>query len=285
MLIVGSYLLISQQLNIGQFIATEIVIMSIVESIEKLILNLDKVYDTLTSVEKINKLLDLNKEENGTTTYDKTCAPTIRIRNLSFAYNNEAQVLKQLNVDISKGEKVCLQGGAGSGKSTLLKLVSGLYKVTSGNIYINDIPISNYDIGTYRKALGVMMDTHDLFEGSIKDNIVHGSANISIDELYKFADITGLRPYVDNLQQGFEHWIIPQSHQLPDTVVRKMMLTRALIHRPRLLLLEHPLLGLEPEYSHRVREYLINEIEDTTMIVVTDDSLFAEQCTKRIILN
>ncbi|MEN9339347.1 MAG: hypothetical protein RIQ62_659 [Bacteroidota bacterium] len=284
MLIVGSYLLINQQLNIGQFIATEIVIMSIVESIEKLVINLDKVYDTLTSVEKINKLIDIQKDTEGNANLKLSNAPSIKTQQLSFSYKNEEWVLRDMNINISSGEKVCLMGNTGSGKSTLLKLISGLYEIKQGNIFINDIPIGNFEPAIYRRSISVMLGGQDIFEGTIKDNICLGVTDISEEQLYKYADITGLRTYIEKCKKGFEQWIIPMSNHLPEITTRKIMLTRALIHKTPLLLLEHPWQGLEDLYATRVKEYLLTACQNATVIIVTDDQQFAEKCSKVITL-
>lgn len=282
MLIVGSYLLINQQLNIGQFIATEIVIMSIVESIEKLVINLDKVYDTLTSVEKINKLIDIQKDTEGNATLKLSNAPSIKTQQLSFGYKDEEWVLRDMNLNISSGEKVCLMGNTGSGKSTLLKLISGLYEIKHGNIFINDIPIGNFEPAIYRRSISVMLGGQDIFEGTIKDNICLGVSDISEEQLYKYADITGLRTYIEKCKKGFEQWIIPMSNHLPEITTRKIMLTRALIHKTPLLLLEHPWQGLEDLYATRVKEYLLTTCQNATVIIVTDDQQFAEKCSRVI---
>jgi ABC-type bacteriocin/lantibiotic exporter with double-glycine peptidase domain len=284
MLIVGSYLLINQQLNIGQFIATEIVIMSIVESIEKLVINLDKVYDTLTSVEKINKLIDIQKDTEGNADLKLSNAPSIKTQQLSFSYKDEEWVLRDMNINISSGEKVCLMGNTGSGKSTLLKLISGLYEIKQGNIFINDIPIGNFEPAIYRRSISVMLGGQDIFEGTIKDNICLGVSDISEEQLYKYADITGLRTYIEKCKKGFEQWIIPMSNHLPEITTRKIMLTRALIHKTPLLLLEHPWQGLEDLYATRVKEYLLTACQNATVIIVTNDQQFADKCSKVITL-
>lgn len=283
MLIVGSYLLINQQLNIGQFIATEIVIMSIVESIEKLIVNLDKVYDILTSVEKVNKLIDIDKEEQVSTELRLVTAPSIRAVNLSFGYKEDRMVLNNLTFDIQSGDKLCLMGSTGSGKSTLLRLLSGLYEIKNGNLYVNDNPIANYDPAIFRRSIGIMLNTQDIFEGTVKENICLGAKDITEEELYHYADITGLRTHIDKNPKGFEQWIIPTSNHLAEITIRKIILTRALIHKSPLLLLEHPWTGLEEVYAERVKAYL-KGLNNATVVVVTNDEAFAVCCNKKIML-
>jgi ATP-binding cassette subfamily C protein CydC len=175
-------------------------------------------------------------------------------------------------------------GNTGSGKSTLLKLISGLYEIKQGNIFINDIPIGNFEPAIYRRSISVMLGGQDIFEGTIKDNICLGVSDISEEQLYKYADITGLRTYIEKCKKGFEQWIIPMSNHLPEITTRKIMLTRALIHKTPLLLLEHPWQGLEDLYATRVKEYLLTACQNATVIIVSNDQQFADKCSKVITL-
>jgi ABC-type bacteriocin/lantibiotic exporter with double-glycine peptidase domain len=286
MLIVGSYLLVNQQLNIGQFIAAEIVIMSIVESVEKLIVNLDKVYDTFTALEKVNKVLDKEKDIDGPTMYTNyTKGPHIRLRHVSFSFPGDRLILDDVSMEIGSGEKLCITGQNGSGKSTLLKLISGTFNTTSGSIFINDTPIANYELFSLRNAMGIMTGGLDIFEGTIRNNICMGGNNITDEQLYALASVVGLKPFVEECQRGFEHVLKPSGQHLPGRTIKKILLMRALIHKSPMLLLEDPWLGLEPEYEQRIKDYLLNQMQHATIVVVTNDMDFARKCNKTITLS
>ncbi|MEJ7828758.1 MAG: ATP-binding cassette domain-containing protein, partial [Segetibacter sp.] len=145
MLTLGSYLLVNQQINIGQFIAADIVIIAIIVSIEKLITNLDSVYEALVSVEKLNMITEAEKEQSGTLSLPyKNEGVAIQFSNVSFAYSNEIPVLNNINFTIAKGQIVKLKGVSGAGKSTVLRLLTGAYTNYKGSILIDGIPIANY---------------------------------------------------------------------------------------------------------------------------------------------
>ncbi len=286
MLIVGSYLLVNQQLNIGQFIAAEIVIMSIVESVEKLIVNLDKVYDTFTALEKVNKVLDKEKDTDGNTVFTQYHkGPNIRLRNVSFSFPGDRLILDDVSLEVKSGENVCITGPNGSGKSTLLKLVSGAFITTSGSIFVNDTPIANYELFSLRNAMGILTGGQDIFEGTIRNNICMGANNIPDEQLYALAQVVGLKPFVEECQRGFEHVLKPSGQHLPGRTIKKILLMRALIHKSPLLLLEEPWLGLEPEYERSIKEYLLHHMQHATVIVVTNDTEFAGKCSKTVTLN
>ncbi|MEO7523878.1 MAG: ATP-binding cassette domain-containing protein, partial [Ferruginibacter sp.] len=135
MLIVGAYLLVNQQINIGQFIAADIVIIAIIGSIEKLITNLDSIYDALVSVEKLSDITEAEKEQSGNLTLpSENVGVTIQFNNVSFAYSDKIPVLNNINFNISEGQIVHLKGVSGSGKSTILRLLTGAFTNYSGNI-------------------------------------------------------------------------------------------------------------------------------------------------------
>ncbi|TXT34589.1 MAG: ABC transporter [Chitinophagaceae bacterium] len=147
MLIVGAVLLVDQQINIGQFIAADIVILSVIASVEKLIVNLDKVYDVLTSVEKLSKITESEIETQGTIQLaENTTGVSIVFNQVNFGYSNTSHVLNNINCTIESGQKVCIMGESGSGKSTFLRLLTGAFKNFEGSILIDYMPMGNYTL-------------------------------------------------------------------------------------------------------------------------------------------
>jgi ATP-binding cassette subfamily B protein len=282
MLIVGSVLLVEQQLNIGQFIAAEIVIILVIESVEKLIVNLDKIYDILTSVEKINKLPEKPMEPSGSMTLEPGAGEgiSIQVQNLYFSYQ-EKMVLNGLSFSVGKGEKVAITGNQGSGKSTMLKIISGLYSNYAGSITVNDFPLGNYNINSLRQHTGVQLATQGVFQGTIKENILMGKEPGDYAYLNELATITGLKPFIDSHREGYDFLLQPTGYHLPGKIIKKILLVRAMVHRPALLLLEEPWLGLEAEYITGIREYLL-KLKDTTVIIVTNDPTYHSMCDKVI---
>ncbi|HSR37406.1 MAG TPA: ABC transporter transmembrane domain-containing protein, partial [Phnomibacter sp.] len=124
MLVIGAFLLIGQELNVGQFVAAEIVILSVMSSIEKLIISLDRIYDVLTSVEKLGKVIDKPLEKSGALQMDTRKGIEIEVRELSFGYHDDQPILQNVSLLAPAGKLVCLAGKEGVGKSTLLRLIT-----------------------------------------------------------------------------------------------------------------------------------------------------------------
>jgi len=283
MLSMGTYLMINQQLTVGQFIAAEIVILTILNSVEKLIVNLDSVYDVLTAVEKIEQVTDKESEKQGTVllTQQNDEGVAVTIQNLSFGYPGSDHVVKDISLEAKPGEKICISGNDGSGKSSLLRLLTGMYNNFEGNILINGIPIKNYNLQQLRQKMGVMISQQDIFEGTLMENICMGLEDPDMDELIFLCKKTGLSDFLHTLKNGFDTQLSTNGRKLPATVVRKILLVRALINKPALLLLEEPWHGLETQYQQQIKSLLL-DMKDTTLFIISNEQGFAQACHKTI---
>jgi ATP-binding cassette, subfamily B, bacterial len=285
MLIVGTILLVNQQLNIGQFIAAEIIILLVLTSVEKLIMNLGSVYDTLTSIEKISNLTDKPIEENGSVHLNSTGSGLkLEMKNLSFSYTNETNVLTNISLQINPGEKICVMGKDSSGKSTLLRLMAGVYTDFKGSLLLNDVPLGNYDLDSVRSQIGVLINRQDIFHGSVWENISLGNENATMDHINTISGKVGLTDFIATLKNGYDTLLDPTGNRLPRSVIHKILLVRALAGKPRLLLLEEPWMNSESSNRNQIIQ-LVNEFKNTTVVVVSNDGEFAAQCNKIITMN
>ena len=288
LLILGAALVISQQINIGQFIASEIVIIMLLNSVEKIIGSLDVVYDMLTSLEKVSKILDKPEErENGLDILEISKAEGVEIKaeNLSYRFKDGNQyVLKNLNFEIKAGEKVCIFGSQSSGKTTLLKLFTGGYLNYDGNLLFNGYPLGNYNLQKLRQEIGILPATTDLFSGTLYENLTLGDNSISTAFILDIAEQTGLLPYLQSLNNGLDTMVDSIGKRLPRNTINKILLTRALLTKPRLLLLEDCWSSLEIVEQEKMVKNLTDAKHEFTLIAVTNDENFARNCNKVILL-
>lgn len=277
MLIVGSILLINQQLNLGQFVAAEIVILLILNSVEKLILHLDKVYDVLTSVEKLGKITDQPVDDDGKIMFpDRNQGVNVQVLHLGFEYNEEP-VLKDISFEIQPGQKVAVMGADGSGKSTLLRVISGAYTDFKGGILIDNIPLRNYHSDSLRAKTGILLSAQDIFNGTVLENITMGDQSIQPNEVMLLSEKVGLKDFLEEQHDGFETELDPVGKRLSRSVIQKILLLRALVNEPRLLLLEEPWTGFEKSMEEQIKNYLLSQT-DCTIMVATNDAEFAAKC-------
>lgn len=286
MLLVGSLLLLDQQLNIGQFIAAEIVIIIVIGAVEKLIGNLDSVYDVLTSVDKMAKLTDKEEEETG-----KLAMPwrnegvSIHIKNLRFGFQENHPILKVTEAMIPAGGKACIVGPEGSGKSTLLQLMGGIYTGFEGELSIDGIPLSNYQLDSLRAQIGISLSGLHIFQGTVWENVTLGKMEIPVDELMEISKKIHFDKQIQGWDAGWDTKVSPLGARLSGSTIRKILLMRALAKKPRLLLLEEPWRGCSTEDRIAIQDYLLQLPSSTTVVVVTNDPDFIGRAPYRIEMN
>lgn len=283
MLIFGSVLLINQQLNIGQFIAAEIVIILVINSVEKLITNLDQVYDVITALEKINKVIELPQEDEGKVMLHnkKDTGLHISVNSVTLSYGKAGTVLKDVSFEVDKSTKLAVFGSSGSGKSSLLRLMSGVYKPDEGSVTINDTPVDKYH--AVRKCMSVVYNKPEIFEGSMLDNMTLGVPHDYV-EINNLIELVGLKEFVKQYKEGFDLELDAVYRHLSSEVLKKIALVRALLAKPRLLLLEYPFDNLPMEDTERVIRYIDEHMPNTTMVVITGKKEIVSLCDEVLVL-
>ncbi len=282
MLIVGTNLLLSQELNIGEFIAAEIVILSVIKAVEKLIVNLDKAYDVLTGIEKLSTITDSPSEIDGNTDLISKNGIDILFRNVSFSYQEGTLIFSQFNTHIPPYALVCVSGNEASGKSTFLKLLSGNYRDFEGSILLNQIPMQNYRLESMRAQTGIYLNQHEVFEGTVLENISLGRTNVTPQQIMNVASQLGIDDFIHSLAKGFDTLIDTAGKKLSTSLLKKILLLRAFVNEPSLLLLEEPWNGLDLKVKPIMIDYLKQIAQKTTVVVVSNDASFGAQCSIRI---
>ncbi len=278
MLIVGTILLVDQQINVGQFIAADIVIIAIINSVEKMILSLDKVYDALVSVEKLGKVTEAEKEIAGIIeleNVDKGIA--IQFVNTSFSYPDGHLVLKDVDFAVQPGQLVHVTGISGSGKSTLLRLLTSAYKNFQGNILLDGQPISGYNLHSLRNATGILLSSQDIFLGTLWENITMGNPEIGLPEVMDYVEKIGLLPLVQSSKEGYGAQLDPVGKRLSKQTRQKILLIRALLGKHRMLLLEEPFQHLD----NKARHAIIHDLKmrkNTTVLIASEDASISQEC-------
>ena len=269
MLIVGGILLIRQEINIGQFIAAEIIILTIMNAVEKLIVSLETVYDLLTSVEKINKITEKPIDEEGSYEFIKKQGIEIEAKNLSFGFD-KTDILQNISFHIKPGQKVAITGDGDSGKTVLLRLLTGVFQDFQGDLSFDQIPINNYNLNTLRNHIGIYMQKQDIFSASLWENITLGNAEIKEQDVLDVFKIVGLDSFYKSLNKGFDTHLEPTGKQLSSSNVQKLLIARSLLNQPALLLLDEPMKLIAADDKQYLQNYLFG-LKDVTIIFTTND--------------
>jgi len=277
MLIVGATLLVDQEINIGQFIAADLVIITIIGSVEKMLVSLDAFYEMFTSVEKMNTIIGAEKETEGTAVLSNDSeGMKIEFDKVNFAYPDGNTILHNITFSIEPGQIALLTGSSGSGKSSLFRLLTGAFKSFDGQILIDGLPISNFRLSSLRQQTGVLLNQQDIFRGTLMENVTMGDPSISISEIMGVAEYTGLIPFIQSQSQGFDTLLDPLGKRLSQSIRQRILLTRSLLGKSRLLLLEEPFLQLSVDEKKLLLQYIKTKRKSTAIIIakVQDNSLF-----------
>jgi len=273
LLVIGGLLVLSQQMNIGQFVAAELIILIIIGAVEKLISGLESVYDMLTAVEKLGEVADKELEKQGGA---RPFAPnehfTISLENVEYKVPDlNKPILRGVNLTINPGARVFITGKNGSGKSTLLKMLTGMLEATKGYVHINNTDVRGIDLQYFRSHLGHCFVEETPFEGTLRDNLTFGDTSITDARLYEIFELLGLSEFVRKLEQGLETIIYPEGKQLNDTVIRKIILARSILKLPKLLVLKDPLEHFSEEETERIMAYLIDPERPWSLVVASQN--------------
>lgn len=295
MLVIGTYLLVNQQLNIGAFIATEIVVLTIMTAVEKLIISLESYYDVIAALSKLNKVTDLPEEDLGAITLEnQNSGFEIEFKEVNFAFNDYQMILENVNFKIAENSLNVITGSLGSGKSLLLNMMTGFYEPTSGRILFDKIPLKNVDKISLRNQIGMFLEDMTIIKGTVYENIILGQSHISAEQILDISEEIGVDDFSSLFSNGFFTKISETDTEISFSSKKKIMLLRALVGERRLLILEDPLDGMDDAFKIKMREHLSNLKENTTVIVVSEDPemieiadqhLHIEEGTVKILFN
>jgi len=283
LLIIGGILVLNQEMNIGQFVAAEIIILLVIASVEKLILGLESVYDVLTSIEKIGQVVDMELENQEGDVIGNEEDLIVELKNVTYRVPDlQESILDQISFNINYKNRILIKGENGSGKSTLLQLIAGLIQPSKGRIYINNRDLAGIQLNSYRKKLGLSLIDETPFEGTIRENVTFGDVSITDSEIVSVFNNLGLSEYLKNQTKGLNTIIYPEGKQISFTIAKKLILARAILKKPKLLILEDPLNQFPLPEAEKIISYLAMKENDWGIIVVSNNSYWDNYINRTI---
>jgi ABC-type bacteriocin/lantibiotic exporter with double-glycine peptidase domain len=285
LLSIGGYLVLNQKMNIGQFVAAEIIILLVINSVEKIIVGLETFYDVLTSVEKIGQITDLELEEE-TFSEKEFCYNNIILEaeNLKYQFpDSKDKILKSISLKINQGEKIFIEGENGSGKSTLIRILAGLMSPTSGSYFINDDTFRKIDLKQFRSQIGTIIKDESPFEGTILENLTLGDKSISQEALRWAIEAVQLSGFIKTLVEGLDTKIFPEGRQLSSSIKAKILLARSIIRKPKVLFYEDPTESMEIEVANQIIDFITSE-SSWTVIVSSKNLHWKEKCSRNLLM-
>ncbi len=193
----------------------------------------------------------------------------IVFKNVYFGYDKSNPVLKDINLEIKKGEKVAIVGPSGSGKSTILNLLLRFYDADKGEILIDGVNIKDFSLNTLRKIFGVVLQETFLFNNTIRYNISYGKENANDEEIINVSKIAYIYDTIESLPQKFDTIVGERGYCLSGGERQRLAIARALLINPQIFIFDEPTSALDAESESIVLEAIKNAAKNKTVILIT----------------
>ncbi len=288
LLILGSTLVVNRQITLGQFVASEIVIVTVLLAVEKLILGLADVYDILTALEKAGHAANIPGESLQGVAPLKTDGRGTRLelRGVSFTYEHSAHpALSGVTLVAESGSRLGITGPPGSGESTLLSLIAGLFPGYEGSITHDGISLRDLDLARARASVAYLGQDLPLFDGTVEENIALGRPGVRTESVLEVAARVGLDRWLQDQPDGLQSAIEAAGRSVPLSVAKRILLARALVDEPRLLLMDSFLDDeIDPADKIMLSDLVFAPQAPWTLVVVTHDPSLLSRCDHVLVL-
>jgi ABC-type bacteriocin/lantibiotic exporter with double-glycine peptidase domain len=239
----------------------------------------------LTSLEKIGQIVDKELESQSGDTPQFSKGIHIELENVAYEVSNrDKHILKDVSLKINPNSRILVKGESGSGKSTLLRLISGVIEATGGHVYVNNMSMSSLHLNFFRSQMGLSLSDETPFEGSIRHNLTFANVNISDDKIYEVLDIVGLNNFIKEQADGLNTILYPDGKQMSFTLSKKLVLARAILKEPKILILEDALDRFNETETKTIVEYLSHKDRPWALVVVSSSDVWINQCNEIITL-
>lgn len=241
----------------------------------------------MASSERIFKLLDTEVEIRTPT---NIVAPgrddgSIRFDNVSFAYEGEDWVLKDVDLTVRPGETVAVVGHTGAGKSTLTSLLMRLYDVQKGQVLVGDVDVRDWDLNKLRRQFGMVLQDVHLFSGTIASNIRLGDETISNEAIAEAARVVNLNEWVATLPRGLDEEVAERGASMSAGQKQLVSFARALVHDPKILILDEATSSVDTHTEILVREALERLLENRTSLVIAHRLSTIQRADRIVVLH
>lgn len=286
-LILGSLLVINRQITLGQFVASEIVIVMVMAGIEKLILSLSTLYDILTSVDKVGHVAELPIERDGGAALPSAAPGGMALRTHALRYRYPGApgtAVDGITLDVTPGSRVVITGFDGAGQTTLLRVLAGLYHDFEGGLSYDGQPARSLELAALRSQVGQLLSATDLFDGTLAENLRVGRAHLRNADLAAALDAVGAGDWLASLPEGLEAPIRSGGRSLPSHLVARLLLAQAIVGSPRLVVMDDFFQNLEAQTRDLFVALLMDRRRPWTVIAVSHDPAFLAAADRVLVM-
>lgn len=266
---IGGYYIINDQLTLGAFLQFTFLLGLLISPIFQLTSVGTEITDALAGLDRTEELLAEVSEYDTSGSKDfKEPLEQLRFEGVSYAYEEDQLVLKDINLEVKRGEVVALVGTSGAGKSTLASIAASYLTPTKGSLWVNGNPMSDLSLSDYRSKLGVVLQDDFLFDGTLKENLLFVKPNASEKALEEALTSAHVKEFVDRFENGIETVIGERGVKLSGGQRQRVAIARALLANPELLILDEATSSLDTESEALIQQSLAALTKGRATIVI-----------------
>ena len=224
----------------------------------------------IASVKRIDEIMDADPVIVSGTVNEASDDVAVSFKGVSFRYPSAPKhpVLKDINIDIKKGENFAIIGATGSGKTSLVSLIPRFYDATEGDVFVDGVNVKDYELSALRQKMSFVMQKSELFSGTIEENILMGKADATHEEVEAAARTAQAEEFVNGFADGYNDYIAEKGASLSGGQKQRMSIARALVRRPEILILDDSTSALDLATEAKLRRSLNEDLGDTTVIMI-----------------
>jgi ATP-binding cassette, subfamily B, bacterial len=267
---VGGSAVLNDRMTLGQLTA----FIGYIAMMQQPLMMLQRIIDwtsrSLTAAERVFEVLDTPADiEDAPDAVDMPqMEGRVTFRDVHFGYEKSREVLHGFNLDVRKGEVIGLVGHSGAGKSTLINLLLRFYDPTQGRIEVDGVDLRKIKLDDFRRQVGVVMQESYLFPGSVKDNIAYGRPDASLEEIMEAAQAANAHKFIVNFPDGYDTFVGERGHRLSGGERQRIAIARAILHNPRILILDEATASVDTETERLIQEGIERLIEGRTVFAI-----------------
>ncbi len=267
----GAKMIVQSELTTGELMSLMTYCMNILMSLMMVAMIFVMMSMSIASARRISEVLNEKSDlTNPVNPIYEVPSGDIEFRNVNFSYYNDENnaVLQDISLKIREGETVGILGGTGSSKTSLVNLISRLYDVTSGAVYVGGHDVREYDMDSLRNQVSVVLQKNVLFSGTILENLRWGNADASEEECRRVCRLACADEFVEKMPQGYHTYIEQGGSNVSGGQKQRLCIARALLKKPKVLILDDSTSAVDTATDAKIRKAFAEEIPQTTKLII-----------------
>ncbi len=286
-IVAGALMMINGKIDVSVLIAYLLYVSTLLTSVRKIVDFAEQFQRGMTGIERFNEIMDIEPDiaDAPDARTLKNVKGSIEFKNVSFSYKSDkADVLENINLNISAGENVALVGPSGAGKTTVCNLIPRFYELSGGSITIDGADIRSFTLDSLRKSIGIVQQDVYLFSGSVRENIEYGMPGATDEQIYEAARLAGADEFISDLPQGYDTYVGERGVKLSGGQKQRISIARVFLKNPPILILDEATSALDNESEHIVQQSLERLAKGRTTLTIAHRLTTVKNADRIIVL-